>query len=34
MLFHIKKKYTSELIIRANDKYILVNNTIKKLKTK
>ena len=29
-----KEKYTPELIIRANDKYILVNNTIKKLKTK
>ena len=29
-----KEKYTPELIIRANDKYILVNKNIKKLKTK
>ena len=28
-----KEKYTPELIIRANDKYILVNKNIKKLKT-
>jgi hypothetical protein len=27
-------KYTPELIIRTNDKYILVNKNIKKLKTK
>jgi hypothetical protein len=29
-----KKKYTPELIIKSNDKYILVNKNIKKLKTK
>ena len=28
-----KEKYTPELIVRANDKYILVNKNIKKLKT-
>jgi hypothetical protein len=28
-----KEKYTPELIIRTKDKYILVNKTIKKLKT-
>ena len=28
-----KEKYTPELIIRTNDKYILVNKNIKKLKT-
>ncbi len=28
-----KNKYTPELIIRTNDKYILVNKNIKKLKT-
>ena len=28
-----KEKYTPELIIRIKDKYILVNKTIKKLKT-
>ena len=28
-----KEKYTPEVIIRANDKYILVNKNIKKLKT-
>jgi hypothetical protein len=28
-----KEKYTPEVIIRANNKYILVNKNIKKLKT-
>jgi hypothetical protein len=28
-----KEKYTPELIIRSNDKYIMVNKKIKKLKT-
>jgi hypothetical protein len=28
-----KEKYTPELVIRTNDKYILVNKNIKKLKT-
>ena len=31
---HKINKYTPELIVRTNDKYILVNKNIKKLKTK